>query len=62
MCTCQCYGPIEEFESCATLLCPEWTEWGGWSACSVTCGEGSQTRVRRCDGGDTCPGDGEEAR
>ncbi|XP_042336034.1 ADAMTS-like protein 5 isoform X2 [Sceloporus undulatus] len=25
-----------------------WTHWGGWSACSSTCGDGASFRTRRC--------------
>ena len=32
VCDCQCYGPIQEFESCATSLCPEWSPWSSWSS------------------------------
>ena len=62
VCTCQCFGPVEEFETCNYSQCPEWTEWGQWSSCSVTCGEGTQTRKRRCTGEGECPGEAIEAR
>ncbi|XP_030396400.1 ADAMTS-like protein 5 [Gopherus evgoodei] len=26
----------------------EWTSWGGWSACSSTCGDGASFRTRKC--------------
>ncbi|XP_075758835.1 ADAMTS-like protein 5 isoform X7 [Pelodiscus sinensis] len=26
----------------------EWTPWGGWSACSSTCGDGASFRTRKC--------------
>ena len=45
-----------------------WGSWTEWSACSVTCGDGSQTRDRECDnperafGGEDCDGDDEETR
>ncbi len=38
-----------------------WNKWSEWSACSVTCENGTQTRSRICDypppvnGGDACP-------
>lgn len=31
-----------------------WTVWSGWSECSQSCGGGHQSRVRTCEGGDTC--------
>ena len=29
-------------------------EWSAWSACSVPCGSGSQTRSRNCNNADGC--------
>ena len=54
VCDCKCYGPIEEFESCGTRQCPEWSEWSSWSSCSKTCGEGEE--------GECQPGEAEERR
>ena len=40
----------------------EWSEWGGWSECSKTCGGGVQYRERNCsnpapaNGGKECEG------
>ncbi|XP_078581925.1 scavenger receptor cysteine-rich domain-containing protein DMBT1-like [Branchiostoma floridae x Branchiostoma japonicum] len=45
-----------------------WTDWSPWSACSVTCGVGEQTRARSCTnpapahGGAECDGDAEETQ
>lgn len=38
-----------------------WSEWGGWSACSVDCGGGQQFRQRQCEKGG-CEGTGKMAR
>ncbi|XP_033736371.1 uncharacterized protein LOC117324562 [Pecten maximus] len=51
-------------QTCNTHNCPidgGWTSWGGWTTCTVTCGGGSQERVRSCTnptkqyGGADCP-------
>lgn len=44
-----------ENESCNDHSCAEWSDWSGFSACSVSCGSGTKTRNRSCHGG-TCPG------
>ena len=38
VCDCQCYGPIQEFESCGATLCPEWSPWSSWSSKFCICG------------------------
>ena len=45
-----------------------WSEWLGYDECSVTCGQGSQTRIRECDspepsdGGFACVGESSETK
>ena len=45
-----------------------WSEWLGYNECSVTCGQGSQTRIRECDspepsdGGFACVGESSETK
>ncbi|CAH1774571.1 unnamed protein product [Owenia fusiformis] len=47
-----CFGSSKEFVECDEgILCPidgYWEEWGEYSECSTTCGEGSKTRSRVC--------------
>ena len=33
-----------------------WSEFGDFSSCSATCGGGTRTRTRTCEGGNDCPG------
>ncbi|XP_035673766.1 coadhesin-like [Branchiostoma floridae] len=46
----------------------QWSAWNGWSACSETCGDGTQTRSRSCDNpepvndGADCVGHGDETQ
>ncbi|XP_076821196.1 properdin-like isoform X1 [Clavelina lepadiformis] len=38
----------EESRTCPGSPCPAWRVWSSYGACSVTCGEGTQSRTRRC--------------
>eukprot|EP00105_Crassostrea_gigas_P023961 XP_011444035.1 PREDICTED: SCO-spondin isoform X3 [Crassostrea gigas] len=60
-----CVGSTSSSQSCNTHNCPidgNWASWGSYSACSVTCGGGTQGRNRTCSnpvpqyGGKVCSG------
>jgi hypothetical protein len=54
---------VKSVKSCNNFACPvncEFTQWGAWSKCSATCGEGHRTKARRVaaqplHGGLACP-------
>lgn len=58
----QCPGAVIDMVDCETGDCPEWNDWGAWSTCSRTCGEGLTTRRRYCLFGGPCPGEKEEKK
>ncbi|XP_062577895.1 SCO-spondin-like [Saccostrea cucullata] len=46
-----CPGDPYSIQSCTEMECPVdggWSDWTGWSPCSVTCGAGVNTRTRAC--------------
>lgn len=59
-----CTGPTKDTAPCATAEQPQdcvWSDWSDYTACSVSCGPGRMTRVRRVFkearlGGQTCAG------
>ncbi|XP_015775790.1 PREDICTED: mucin-like protein [Acropora digitifera] len=60
-----CGGIGTESRPCNTKDCPvngRWSAWSAWGDCSLTCGNGSQTRMRTCTnpppsaGGAACSG------
>ncbi|XP_067023737.1 coadhesin-like [Acropora muricata] len=60
-----CGGISTESRPCNTKDCPvngRWSAWSAWGDCSLTCGNGSQTRMRTCTnpppsaGGAACSG------
>ncbi|XP_057292430.1 A disintegrin and metalloproteinase with thrombospondin motifs adt-1-like isoform X2 [Hydractinia symbiolongicarpus] len=58
-----CNQKLTETEDCNTHSCPVngmWREWSDFSICSVSCGNGTQTRTRQCippsHGGLNCTG------
>ena len=51
-----CDGNGTHVETCNEGYCeggsytPRWAQWGEWTTCSTTCGVGSATRERECEG------------
>uniref|UniRef100_A0A8C7X1D2 Adhesion G protein-coupled receptor B2 n=1 Tax=Oryzias sinensis TaxID=183150 RepID=A0A8C7X1D2_9TELE len=64
-----CERPEIQTKLCNIAVCPvegQWSEWGPWSRCSVTCNPGVQQRQRRCSasvhGWAECKGPHQESR
>lgn len=60
-----CTGASSDRQDCNTQVCiidGNWSDWGAWGTCSVTCGGGIYSRARTCsnpapaNGGLDCPG------
>ena len=57
-----CTGPNTERRQCDSgRECYFWADWLAWSHCSMSCGDGLQTRIRVCIG-ENCPGDKRDTR
>ena len=56
------------YSFCNYLVDGGWSNWSVFGECSVTCGTGTQNRVRECnnpppsDQGTPCPGNSEESK
>ena len=66
-----CVGNHIESSTCNNMAClvnGDWSLWGAWTPCTVSCGRGLQTRDRSCyntlsaNGGSKCSGDGTSSR
>ena len=60
-----CPGDYQQSEVCKDQSCPAWSEWGGFTPCSRSCGGGVRSKVRECvlpdlrSGESQCQGEGE---
>jgi len=66
----KCIGSNNENKECNLQICcnnPNWSGWGAWGTCSKTCGNGQQTRQRKCNNpapncaGKVCTGSNSES-
>jgi len=59
-----CDGGLDDSTDCQDAPCPidcSWGDWSSWSDCTVTCNNGTKSRIRNSRGpewgGKICPGD-----
>lgn len=64
-----CDGREVDVRACNTHDCPvngTWLKWSDWTECTVTCGGGTSSRMRECDGpyfgGEDCVGESNQTR
>ncbi|XP_025103049.1 A disintegrin and metalloproteinase with thrombospondin motifs adt-1-like isoform X4 [Pomacea canaliculata] len=55
----RCAGDASQAQDCQRPECcvprhGQWNDWGSWSSCSVSCGQGTRTRSRTCNGPNAC--------
>ncbi|CAD5234701.1 unnamed protein product [Bursaphelenchus xylophilus] len=52
----QCQGKPSELRDCTPEPepCERYSAWSEWSKCSVTCGDGTRKRTRKCESGNNC--------
>ncbi len=61
----ECSGETRKLQDCIMPDCPgdvSYTSWSAWSACSVSCSNGVQTKTRYCSTGDGCAGSAQETK
>ncbi|XP_053397886.1 adhesion G protein-coupled receptor B1-like [Mercenaria mercenaria] len=59
----ECVGDTSQSQTCNTQECSGvYGPWSSWGICSKTCGAGTQTRSRNCEGSNSCSGPRTETR
>lgn len=66
--TCKYYNTASSavIELFMTIVDGQWSDWSPWGSCTVTCGNGTQTRTRTCTnptpkyGGAACDGSADD--
>lgn len=52
-----CVGESSRTRQCNPNTCGRWSQWSPWTQCTKTCGGGTRSRIRSCQGGTSCSGD-----